>query len=342
MKTLYVFLSKPLIWGLLAALLIGVGIGVSIAMFSADDFAGMVWLEGGEYVMGTDDPRFQDAAPAHKVRVDGFWIDATEVTNAQWKKFVAATDYKTIAERTPTAEQYPNAPPENLVAGSLVFRPPLDLTEQECADCVAGNKFQRWWKYVHGANWRHPEGPGSEPLGDDYPVVHIAFDDALAFCKWANKRLPTEAEWEFAARGGLHRKPYYWGDEKRPGGKWMANTWQGRFPARDTGDDGFAGLAPVKSFPPNPWGLYDMSGNVWEWCADWYRADYYRISDYDNPKGPAYSIDPCGHNEPKRVLRGGSYLCADTYCVRYMAGARNHGAPDTGQSHTGFRCVRSR
>jgi formylglycine-generating enzyme required for sulfatase activity len=342
MKNLLAILSRPLVWGLLAILGVGIGIGVTMALLSADDNTGMVWVEGGEFWMGVDDSRFPDAWPIHKVRVDGFWIDTTEVTNGQWKKFVDATGYKTIAERTPSRKQFPGVAPEELVPFSGVFHPPPGLSEVECEECLRSGECDRWWKRVPGANWMHPGGPDTEILGDDYPVVHIAYDDALAYCEWAKKRLPTEAEWEYAARGGLDRKPYYWGDEKRPGGKWMANTWQGPFPTKDTGEDGFAGVAPVKSFPPNAFGLYDMSGNVWEWCSDWYRPDYYRHSEYDNPKGPEYSIDPHGSNDPVRVQRGGSYLCADSYCVRYMAGARHQGAIDTGLSHTGFRCVRSR
>src|SRR5262245_21926506 len=255
----------------------------------------MVWIPGGEFTMGSEDPRsspcggpdsMRDARPLHQVYVDGFWMDATEVTNAQFERFVAATGYVTIAERTPKAEDFPGAPPENLVAGSTVFTPtdgpvPLD------------NHF-RWWRYVKGANWRHPFGPGSDILGKEKePVVHVAFDDALAYSKWAGKRLPTEAEWEFSARGGLAGKLYSWGDELKPGGKWMANIFQGKFPVKggDAGEDGFAGIAPVAKFPPNGYGLYDMAGNVWEWCSDWYRADYYEFMAKKsnvtrNPTGP--------------------------------------------------------
>ena len=240
---------------------------------------GMVWIPGGEFSMGSDGKcdgksccspaTVADALPIHRVYVDGFWMDATDVTNAEFEKFVKATGYVTIAERAPTKEEFPTAPPENLVAGSVVFTPtsgpvPLD------------NHFQ-WWSYVKGANWRHPEGPQSDIKGrENYPVVQIAYPDAEAYAKWAGKRLPTEAEWDFAARGGLSGKLYAWGDEFKPGGKFMANTYQGQFPVKDTGEDGFAGIAPVKSFPPNGYGLYDMAGNVWQWCSDWYRPDYFK------------------------------------------------------------------
>ena len=226
---------------------------------------GMVWIPGGEFSMGSDGKcdgksccspaTVADALPIHRVYVDGFWMDATDVTNAEFEKFVKATGYVTIAERAPTKEEFPSAPPENLVAGSVVFTPtsgpvPLD------------NHFQ-WWSYVRGANWRHPEGPQSDIKGrENYPVVQIAYPDAEAYAKWAGKRLPTEAEWDFAARGGLSGKLYAWGDEFKPGGKFMANTYQGQFPVKDTGEDGFAGIASVKSFPPNGYGLYDMAGRV--------------------------------------------------------------------------------
>jgi formylglycine-generating enzyme required for sulfatase activity len=293
-----------------------------------------VWVPGGEFTMG--DEEFADARPLHAVRVPGFWMDETEVTNEQFAWFVKQTGYQTIAERTPTREEYPDAPPGRLAAGSGVFNPAKCPPGPVCLDCAT------WWEYRAGASWRHPEGPGSDLRGrEKHPVVHIAWEDAAAYARWAGKRLPTEAEWERAARGGLEGRRYYWGDELSPGGRWMANIWQGDFPARDQGDDGFAGAAPVKSFPPNAFGLYDLAGNVWEWCADWYRPDYYAASPKDNPPGPESSVDPDGHDEPKRVQRGGSFLCSDNYCVRYRAGARGQGEPRTGLSHTGFRCVRS-
>ncbi|MBX3379273.1 MAG: formylglycine-generating enzyme family protein [Phycisphaeraceae bacterium] len=311
---------------------------------------GMVWIPGGEYSMGSDDPTplvcggpdsMPDARPVHRVYVDGFWMDITEVTNAQFAEFVKATGYVTVAEIAPTKEEFPTAPPENLKAGSTVFTPtaePVPLT----------NHYQ-WWRYQHGANWRHPEGPESTIEGkDDFPVVHIAYPDAAAYCKWAGKRLPTEAEWEFAARGGHAGDVYSWGNELRPDGKYMANTYQGTFPMKDLGEDGFAGIAPVKQFPPNGYGLYDVAGNVWEWCSDWYRPDAFArqlaaagglSSVIKNPKGPTSPYDPAEPNEKKRVHKGGSFLCTDQYCTRYMVGTRGKGEEMTGSNHVGFRCV---
>jgi len=297
---------------------------------------GMLWIPGGEFWMGADE--FPDAKPWHRVSVDGFWMDKTEVTNEQFSKFVKATKYVTVAERVPRAEDFPGAPPENLVAGSVVFSPPDHPVKLH-------DHFQ-WWSYVKGANWRYPEGPKSS-IKDrgKYPVVHIAYEDALAYAKWAGKRLPTEAEFEFATRGGLARKPYAWGDELKPGGKFMANTFQGHFPDKNTTEDGFAAAAPVGSFPPNGYGLYDMAGNVWEWTSDWYRHDYYQTlaaqgSVARNPQGPADSIDPSEPGVKKKVHKGGSYLCTDQYCARYIAGGRGKGEPDTGTNHVGFRLVR--
>ncbi len=311
---------------------------------------GMVWIPGGEFSMGCQAPSagvctmatmnaVNDAQPIHRVYVNGFWMDATDVTNDKFEQFVKATGYKTIAEIAPTKEEFPTAPPENLVAGSVVFTPtpgPVSLDDH----------FQ-WWSYVKGANWRHPTGPDSDLKGrGNYPVVQIAWPDAVAYAKWAGKRLPTEAEWEFAARGGLGGKVYAWGDEFKPGGKWMANTYQGTFPVKDTGEDGFAGLSPVKAFPPNGYGLYDMAGNVWQWCSDWYRPDYYArlklagITVVRNPQGPDSPYDPSEPGEKKRAQRGGSFLCTDQYCTRYMAGTRGKGEVNTGCNHLGFRCVK--
>jgi len=309
---------------------------------------GMVWIPGGEFSMGaavngkgSDEMPMasNDAGPIHRVRVDGFWMDATAVTNEQFDKFVKATGYITIAERTPTKEEFPTAPAENLVAGGVVFAP----TDHD----VPLNDHYQWWSYVKGANWRHPQGPESDIKGKEkYPVVQIAYPDAEAYAKWAGKRLPTEAEFEFAARGGLSGKTYVWGDEFRPGGKSMANTWQGKFPVKDTGEDGYAGIAPVKSFAPNGYGLFDMAGNVWEWCSDWYRPDYYKtLADKggvaNNPKGPDSPLDPAEPNEKKRVHRGGSFLCNEQYCSRYIVGTRGKGEVNTGTNHLGFRCVKS-
>jgi formylglycine-generating enzyme required for sulfatase activity len=258
-------------------------------------------------------------------------MDKTEVTNAQFEKFVKATGYVTVAERAPTKEEFPTAPPENLVAGSVVFSPPKTA--------VPLDSHYRWWNYVKGANWRHPAGPGSECKPNE-PVVQIAFDDVLAYCKWAGKRLPTEAEFEYAARGGLEKKPYVWGDEFTPGGKWMANTFQGHFPDKNTGDDGFLAAAPVGSFPANAFGLFDMAGNVWEWCSDWYRPGY-SADPQRNPQGPTTSFDPSEPGTQKRVHKGGSFLCTPQYCTRYEPGGRGKGEPDTGTNHLGFRCVQS-
>lgn len=281
----------------------------------------------------------RDAQPVHRVSVDGFWMDTTEVTNEQFEKFVQATGYVTIAERKPRVADFPTVPPENLVAGAVVFTP----TRQP----VSLNDYFQWWAYVKGASWRHPLGPGSDLKGrEKHPVVQVAFPDAEAFAKWAGKRLPTEAEWEFAARGGVAGKLYAWGDDLKPGGKWMANIYDGQFPVKDSGADGFAGLAPVAQFPPNAYGLHDMAGNVWEWCGDWYRPDYFaqlaRTGGVArNPHGPDTSFDPAEPGEKKRVHRGGSFLCTEQYCTRYMVGTRGKGEVSTGSNHVGFRCVQS-
>jgi sulfatase modifying factor 1 len=305
----------------------------------------MAWIPGGEFSMGAQNPPDMDdvgmkatidSRPIHRVFVDGFFMDKTDVTNAQFEKFVKATGYVTVAERKPRPEDFPGAPPENLVAGSVVFAPPDHP--------VPLNDYYQWWTYIPGANWRHPEGPKSSIVGKpNYPVVHVAYDDALAYAKWAGKRLPTEAEWEFAARGGLAGKPFVWGDEFRPNNKWMANTHQGHFPDKDAGEDGYIGIAPVAKFPANGYGLYDMAGNVWQWTSDWYRPDYYRqlqaAGVAHNPQGPDTSYDPSEPGRSKKVQRGGSFLCTDQYCSRYMVGTRGKGETDTGTNHLGFRCV---
>lgn len=287
--------------------------------------------------MGAEE--FPDAQPWHRVQVDGFWMDKTEITNEQFEMFVKETHYVTLAERTPRAEDFPGAPPENLVAGSVVFAPPNHAVNLD--------DHLQWWSYVKGANWRHPEGPQTG-IADrmHHPVVHIAYDDALAYAKWAGKRLPTEAEFEFAARGGLDRKPYVWGDEWKPDGKFMANTFQGHFPDKNTNEDGHASAAPVASYPPNKYGLYDMAGNVWEWTSDWYRHDYYQSlvrpgTVVKNPQGPSDSLDPSEPGVKKKVHKGGSFLCTDQYCARYIVGGRGKGEPDTGTNHLGFRLVRN-
>jgi formylglycine-generating enzyme required for sulfatase activity len=309
---------------------------------------GMRWVPAGEFTMGTDStPGWPDERPAHPVRVDGFWIDEHEVTNAEFRRFVESTGYVTTAERPPEVGAImaqvppgtPPPPPENLVPGSLVFHP--------TDGAVPLDDVSRWWRWTPGASWRHPEGPGSDIAGkDDHPVVHVSWDDAVAYARWAGKRLPTEAEWEYAARGGLEGRPYSWGDaEPGAGGRWQANIWQGTFPYRNTAADGHVGTAPVKSYPPNGFGLHDMAGNVWEWCADWYRRDLYRARAggvaVTNPPGPGRPDDPAHPFTPLRVQRGGSFLCNDDYCSRYRPSARHGCSPDTGMSHVGFRCAMS-
>jgi len=308
----------------------------------------MVWIPGGEFSMGAADPTGVDAndvgmhatddsRPIHRVYVDGFWMDQTEVTNAQFGAFVKATGYETVAERAPHAEDFPDARPENLVAGSVVFSNP--------GHPVPLNNHFQWWSYAKGANWRHPLGPDSSIAGKErFPVVHVAYEDALAYVKWAGKRLPTEAEWEFAARGGLSGQIYPWGETFKKDGRAMANTHQGHFPDRDAGEDAFIGIGPVAQFPANGYGLYDVAGNVWEGVSDWYRHDYYaelaRAGGVArNPQGPSSSLDPEEPREPKRVMRGGSFLCTDQYCSRYMVGTRGKGEVSTGTNHLGFRAV---
>ena len=308
---------------------------------------GMVWIPGGEFSMGAHDPpdmhdlvgmqAAADARPVHRVFVDGFWMDETEVTNEQFAAFAAATGYVTVAERTPRAEDFPGVPPEALVPGSVVFSAP--------AGPVSLHDALQWWSYVPGASWRHPRGPDSSIAGKERePVVHVAYEDALAYAHWAGRRLPTEAEWEFAARGGLTGKIFPWGDEFAPGSRWMGNTHQGHFPDHDTGADSFAGVGPVRQFPANGYGLYDVGGNVWEWVSDWYRADYYAGlvaagAVARNPQGPLSSHDPGEPGVPKRVHRGGSFLCTDQYCSRYRVGARGKGDVGTSTNHLGFRTV---
>jgi len=320
------------------------------AVTSGKGSEGMVWIPGGEFSMGAADPMgadnndvgmhaTDDSRPIHRVYVDGFWMDTTELTNELFAAFVKATGYVTVAEQRPRAEDFPGAPTENLVPGSVVFSPP--------EHAVPLNDHFQWWSFVKGANWRHPQGLDSSIIGKEkYPVVHIAYEDALAYASWAGKRIPTEAEWEFAARGGMSGKIYPWGDEFKPNGKFMTNSHQGHFPDHDTGGDGFIGIAPVAQFPPNGYGLYDVAGNVWEWVSDWYRPDYYaELAKAGviarNPQGPASSFDPSEPDEKKRVQRGGSFLCTDQYCSRYMVGTRGKGDVSTGTNHLGFRCVKS-
>ena len=299
-----------------------------------DPNAGMVWIAGGEAVLGSQNG--DRDAPRHRVRLDGFWLDATEVTNAQFAAFVAATGYVTDAEKPPSKADVPDLPDDQRVAGSLVFTPPPDAVDLR--------QFWTWWQFVRGADWRHPGGPGSSLAGkDEHPVVHVSWRDANAYAAWAKKRLPSEAEWEFAARGGLAERRYVWGDEAPREGAWHANIWQGRFPQQNSGADGFATTAPVRTFAPNAFGLYGMSGNVWEWCEDRYRPDGYGDGKQIvvNPRGPADSFDPQEPGVEKRVMRGGSFLCSDEYCLGYLPGTRMKSTPDTSLCHTGFRCART-
>lgn len=304
---------------------------------------GMVLIPAGETVLGaSDNEGRRDEYPAHTVAVKSFWIDATEVTNKQFSEFVKATGYITTAEKPVNWEELKKQlpagtakpPAEQLVPSSLVFRQ---------TNTSNLNDYSQWWSWVAGASWKHPQGPGSDIVGkENYPVVQVSWEDAVAYCKWAGKRLPTEAEWEFAARGGLKEKKYPWGNEDVEAGKPKANTWQGKFPAVNTGWDHFEKAAPVKSFEKNGFGLYDMAGNVWEWCSDWYRPDYYlslEKSIANSPKGPNNSYDPEEPSIPKKVIRGGSFLCNSSYCKGYRVTSRMKSSPDTGMEHTGFRCV---
>ncbi|NII25040.1 formylglycine-generating enzyme family protein [Pseudoflavitalea sp. X16] len=319
----------------------------SLTISDSISHEGMIWIAGNTFGMGAADQECRsDEYPQHTVTVAGFWMDATEVTNAQFRKFTAATGYITTAERKPDWEeikkQLPAGTPKPadslLVASSLVFTPP--------AYTVPLDDASQWWSWKKGADWKHPQGPGSDIKGkDNYPVVHISWYDAAAYAKWAGKRLPTEAEWEYAARGGLQNARYPWGAEEIETGKPKANTWQGSFPDKNTGWDHFKALAPVKSFTPNKYGLYDMAGNVWEWCSDWYDANWYaslKNSNTVNPAGPAQSNDPMEPTVPKKVVRGGSFMCNASYCKGYRVTTRMKTSPDTGLEHTGFRCVSSK
>jgi formylglycine-generating enzyme required for sulfatase activity len=301
---------------------------------------GMVWIAGGTFRMGSD-RHYPEEAPAHRVGVDGFWIDRTPVTNRQFRRFVEATGHVTLAEIAPNPQDYPGALPSMLEAGSLVFAPPkheVDLRD-----------WSQWWTFKFGASWRHPYGPRSSIGGlDEHPVVHIAYRDAEAYAQWAGKALPTEAEWELAARGGLDGAEFAWGDELTPGGRHMANTWQGAFPVENLAADGWRRTSPVGAFPPNGYGLHDMIGNVWEWTSDWYSARHPADPDKAcciprTPRGGPEdaSFDPCqpAIKIARKVLKGGSFLCAPNYCRRYRPAARHAQPVDTSTCHVGFRCV---
>jgi formylglycine-generating enzyme len=286
--------------------------------------ADMAWVPAGTFLMGSDH-HYPEEAPAHDVTVAGFWMDRCAVTNAQFARFVRATNHVTLAERRPDPEAYPGAPRERLVAGSSVFVAPrhrVDLRDPYA-----------WWTWVPGACWKHPSGPGTSTKRlADHPVVHIAYEDAEAYARWAGKELPTEAEWERAARGGLEGATYAWGDELTPDGRHMANVWQGEFPVVNLELDGYAGTAPVGAFPANGYGLHEMTGNVWEWTSDLYR-------NHDEPAPSCCTAHRAPHDIPRRVMKGGSHLCAANYCQRYRPAARMAQPVDTSTSHLGFRCV---
>ena len=301
----------------------------------------MVWIPGGTFRMGAEDG-YPEEAPVHAVTVGGFWIDRYVVTNRRFGEFVRAASYTTVAEQTPRADEFPGAPPENLVPGATVFqrsKGPVNLRD-----------YRNWWAWVPGANWRHPRGPGSSLDGlEEHPVVHVAYEDAQAYAKWAGKKLPTEAEWEFAARGGLDGARFTWGNEHFPGGKAMANTWQGEFPWENLLVDGYEGTSPVGVFPANGYGLYDMAGNVWEWTSDWFvfrHAEEMTRSCCGpavNPRilseGKSYDPAQPQFRIPRKVVKGGSHLCAPNYCLRYRPAARQPQMIDTGMTHIGFRCI---
>lgn len=332
--------------------------------------SGMVWVPGGWFWMGTEDPKHNIASPVHKVYVDGFWMDQYEITNKKFKEFVDATGYETIAERKPDPKYFPKADPNfirNHPPFSLVFSPPERLNRKGLQD------HMQWWTMSKGADWQHPDGPKSTIQDKmNYPVVHISWIDAVEYCNWRSKReglkpvytkvktdeeyttdfeangyrLPTEAEWEFAARGGEHRHKYIWGTELQPNGQWHGNVWQGKFPAENTAEDGYVGPAPVGSYPPNNFRLHDLAGNVWEWCNDHYQKNHYvscrrqHPDGANNPRGPATGFDPLEPGIPKRVQRGGSFLCHFSYCERYLTYARGKGEVSSAANHIGFRCVR--
>jgi sulfatase modifying factor 1 len=299
-----------------------------------------LWIPGGTFRMGSD-RHYPEEAPVHRVSVDGFWMDRTPVTNRQFKNFVKATGHRTFAEIPPDPKDYPGALPHMLYAGSMVFMPPrgqVDLRD-----------WSNWWTFLESADWRHPYGPKTNiSAHDNHPVVHVTFADALAYAEWAGKDLPTEAEWEFAARGGLDGADFAWGDEMMPGGRHMANTWQGEFPRQNLAEDGYTRTSPVMAFPENRYGLYDMIGNVWEWTSDWFSSKHEPDAPKaccipDNPRGGRVddSYDACQPNIriPRKVLKGGSHLCAPNYCRRYRPAARHAQPIDTSASHVGFRCV---
>lgn len=305
--------------------------------------AGMKFIPSGSFIMGAADAAGRpDEYPVHEVRMDGFWIDETEVTNAQFARFVKETGYVTQAERKPDWEELKKQLPPGTPKPADELLQPASLTFKKPVGRVNINDVSQWWSWTEGASWKHPQGPKSNIIGkDNHPVTQVSWVDAAAYAKWAGKRLPTEAEWEYAARGGLKSKKYPWGDEELTTGKIKANTWQGEFPYNDLKTDGFSNVAPVKSFAANGYGLFDMSGNVWEWTADWYTADYYKTvkKGQHNPQGPAASDDPEEPTVPKKVIRGGSFMCHSSYCKGYRVSSKMKSSLDTGLENTGFRCV---
>ena len=310
------------------------------AVPSAPPFEQMIWIPGGTFQMGSDD-FYPEERPVHKVAVDGFWMDAHPVTNIEFARFIDQTGYVTVAERAPNPGEYPDVDPRLLVPGSLVFRRPPHR--------VSLYDFQRWWSYLPGAFWRHPEGAESDLRGrENHPVVHVAYEDAEAYAAWAGKSLPTEAEWEFAARGGLEGATFAWGDQFAPEGRMMANTWQGEFPWQNLLMDGYEGTSPVGAFPANGYGLRDMAGNIWEWTTDFFTQSH--PGDAAKacciPRNPrvvsaeqSYASRQPGEQIPRKVLKGGSHLCAPNYCLRYRPAARQGEAVETSACHIGFRCV---
>jgi sulfatase modifying factor 1 len=317
------------------------GAGAALQKEQSSRQSGMLWIPGGTFRMGSD-RHYPEEAPVHGVSVDGFWMDRTPVTNAAFRSFVQATGYVTFAEIAPDPKDYPGALPHMLKPASLVFTPPdhpVDL-----------RFWAQWWSFLPGANWRHPYGPGSSLEGlDDHPVVHVAYQVVEAYARWAGKELPTEAEWEFAARGGLEGAEFAWGDEFTPGERHRANTWQGVFPRQNTREDGYERTSPVTAFPPNGYGLHDMIGNVWEWTTDWYSQRHTpdpakACCTPRNPRGgpESESFDTCQPQIriPRKVVKGGSHLCAPNYCRRYRPAARHAQPIDTSTSHIGFRCIK--
>ncbi|NEW97132.1 formylglycine-generating enzyme family protein [Rhodopseudomonas sp. BR0G17] len=300
----------------------------------------MVWIPGGSFRMGSDE-HYPEEAPVHRVSVDGFWIDRTPVTNRQFKEFINATGHVTTAQQMPDPKDYPGALPDMLFAGSLVFAPAPRINDLR--------DWSQWWTFMKDANWRRPYGPKSNIKDlDDHPVVHVSYSDALAYAQWAGKDLPTEAEWEFAARGGLDGAEFAWGDALTPGGRHVANTWQGEFPVHNLAEDGFERTSPVRSFPSNGYGLHDMIGNVWEWTSDWWSGKHEEdegkqccipLNPRGGPESACYDVHLPDVRIPRKVLKGGSHLCAPNYCRRYRPAARHAEPVDTSTSHVGFRCV---